>query len=106
MDELRDALHLLGVRDLPCREEVTRAFRVAAKRHHPDVGGDAAQFGRLQSAYRVALAGVPPRRHRAYATAVAPEPTPPPIRRTPPPRPVRQADFGAVFARQLRRHGL
>ncbi|MDG2112278.1 MAG: hypothetical protein P8N02_06660 [Actinomycetota bacterium] len=109
MDELRHAHIVLGLDGPATREQVTRAYRRAAKGKHPDAGGDAADFVELQRAHRMALAAAPSMAHRGYATVVA-DTAPPaadrPTRR-PAPQPAPRAEaFADVFARQLRRHGI
>jgi hypothetical protein len=52
---------LLGVGEHAGPEEVRRAYRRLARTHHPDAGGDAAEFHRLQQAVAVLL-GDPARR--------------------------------------------
>jgi hypothetical protein len=47
---------VLGVRPAATRTEVINAYRVLAKVHHPDTGGDPAQFRRLRVAYENAIA--------------------------------------------------
>lgn len=58
-----EARALLGVGESASAEEVRRAYRRLARTAHPDAGGDAADFHRLQQAVDVLL---------------APRPTPPP----------------------------
>lgn len=107
---------LLGVPPHATTEEVRRVFRRAARRAHPDAGGDAAAFRTVLAARDalVASAGpVPPttrrnwQRLRCTAAAWAPDPPRPsidivdvPRRRatpTPPPTP----DFDALLAAAL-----
>lgn len=45
---------VLGVAMNATEEQVTDAYRTKAKIHHPDVGGDGAEFARLNEAYRMA----------------------------------------------------
>ena len=45
-----DPWRLLGVRPGATADEVARAWRALAARHHPDVGGDAAHFRDLVAA--------------------------------------------------------
>lgn len=42
---------VLGVAPNATREEVREAFRKLAMKHHPDRGGDAAQFAAVRAAY-------------------------------------------------------
>jgi len=43
----------LGVTEDASQEEIKRAFRKLAGQHHPDKGGDTAEFQRIQEAYSV-----------------------------------------------------
>lgn len=57
---LDDALRLLGLTGPADREDLARAFRVAALASHPDrPGGDAARFRAVTAAYRQARAAAP-----------------------------------------------
>lgn len=58
MDRLQAAREL-AVAPGATAEVVERAFRRAARRHHPDVGGDAPAFRRAAEA-RAVLLGPPP----------------------------------------------
>jgi hypothetical protein len=49
----RFAAHLLGVPAGVAPAELRQAYRVLAKTHHPDAGGDAEAFDLLQVALRV-----------------------------------------------------
>lgn len=51
-----DALQLLGLPLTASPEAVRLAWRQLAAQHHPDRGGDAAQFQAARAAYEVALA--------------------------------------------------
>lgn len=46
---------LLGLADTASQDEVRQAWRRLAALHHPDKGGDAAEFTKLSAAYRTAL---------------------------------------------------
>lgn len=48
-----DHYETLGVARTATPEEIKRAYRVLASRHHPDKGGDTAQFQKIEEAYRV-----------------------------------------------------
>ena len=48
-------LELLGLQEGAGSQDIKRAFRRLAKRHHPDKGGDAERFKGLQAAYEQAL---------------------------------------------------
>ena len=47
---------MLGVPPDADEPAIRNAYRALARAHHPDAGGDAADFRRLQGAYRRALA--------------------------------------------------
>ena len=50
---MADLYDLLGLRKGAKRDEIDKAYRDKAKRHHPDVGGDTAQFQAIAEAYMV-----------------------------------------------------
>ena len=50
-----NALLVLGVDPTATHEEIRVAYRDLASRHHPDHGGDAKSFARLQEAYETLL---------------------------------------------------
>ena len=43
----------LGVGETAAPEEIKRAYRKLASQHHPDKGGDTAQFQEIEAAYRI-----------------------------------------------------
>jgi hypothetical protein len=51
----RQALNLLGLEPGATPQAIKRAYRRLAKAHHPDLGGDAEAFHRLEAAYRLLL---------------------------------------------------
>jgi hypothetical protein len=51
----REALRLLGLEPGASPRDIKRAYRHLAKAHHPDLGGDAEAFHRLDAAYRLLL---------------------------------------------------
>lgn len=55
--DLRDAARLLGISWPATRDEIIKAFRRAALRHHPDVGGSDAAMVAVVEARRVLLEG-------------------------------------------------
>lgn len=56
-DPLRlEALQVLGLRWGASREAIKAAHRRLVKRHHPDMGGQAADFHRINAAYQLLLA--------------------------------------------------
>ena len=63
-----DRLRLLGLNpdNHPTADDIRRAYRRLALRHHPDRGGDPAVFGAVADAYRV-LTGGEPARFDAYS---------------------------------------
>lgn len=50
------ALQVLGLRWGASREAIKAAHRRLVKRHHPDMGGQAAEFHRINAAYQLLLA--------------------------------------------------
>lgn len=51
-----ECLQALGLKSPATEREVKRAFRRLARKHHPDVGGEAEAFRNLQQQYEAALA--------------------------------------------------
>src|SRR5207253_940011 len=49
----RDYYDVLGVNKGASADEIKKAFRQAAVKHHPDRGGDEAQFKEINEAYEV-----------------------------------------------------
>ncbi len=47
----QEFLRILGLKIPFTEEDLNEAFRLAAKTHHPDIGGDTKEFIRLQQAY-------------------------------------------------------
>lgn len=111
MDEPGRPLAIRLPRGVP-REHLQRAYRTAAKRLHPDVGGDAVLFRALQADFAAALADLDRPQspaHGHYRTmAVATEPRAiSPDRRSRPGRPAPTSrSFSQVLATQLARHGM
>lgn len=54
-DPRADALRLLGLEPGASQPMIKRAYRRLAKAHHPDLGGDATAFHRLDAAYRLLM---------------------------------------------------
>ena len=54
-DPRADALRLLGLESGATKPMIKRAYRRLAKDHHPDLGGDAQAFHRLEAAYRLLM---------------------------------------------------
>lgn len=81
-----EAAALLGVSPSATPDEVRRAWRMWARAAHPDAGGDAAHFARLEQARRVLLSAPDPVPADAAAAGVAdvyPPPWPEPPARPP-----------------------
>lgn len=53
--DLRHAAELLGVSVDADKAEIRRAYRVASKQYHPDLGGDVRQFTAIQNAYDILM---------------------------------------------------
>lgn len=49
----QEAFRILGVPSSATEEEIKKAYRAAASKHHPDKGGDEVKFKELQEAARV-----------------------------------------------------
>lgn len=50
---MSDHYQTLGVAKTATADEIKRAYRRLASQHHPDKGGDTAEFQRIEEAYRV-----------------------------------------------------
>lgn len=82
--------NVLGVQRSAGRNNVRRAYRRLALRHHPNKGGNPANFRRLQNAYERAMANLLLRANAPARPAPAPaprRPSPRPAPRSSPPRP-------------------
>ncbi len=79
-----DPYRVLGVARTSSPEEIRRAYRLAIRRVHPDVGGDAEAATRLTDAYRLLMD--PERRARWDRESAPPVVRQPPARPAPPPR--------------------
>jgi len=94
-----DPYVVLGVAPSATREAIRAAYRSLARRHHPDLGGDAARMAALNEAWDTLK---DPARRMAYdatrgATPTAPIPAPPfwaPPARPPAPGSGTVLDFG------------
>ncbi|MBV8821948.1 MAG: J domain-containing protein [Ktedonobacteraceae bacterium] len=53
--ERQQALVVLGLPSNATEQQIKRRYRVLAKRHHPDLGGDQQQMQRIAAAYRVLM---------------------------------------------------
>lgn len=62
------AFALLGIDESASPAEVTRAFRRAAKRSHPDHGGDRTEFEAVYAAYDFVRSLPPKRRPNPFVT--------------------------------------
>src|SRR3972149_9810689 len=49
----KDYYKILGIGKTATKEEVKKAFRELAHKHHPDKGGDAARFKEANEAYQI-----------------------------------------------------
>ena len=50
---MQNYYEILGIKENANAEEIKRAFRSLASKHHPDKGGDTAAFQRIQEAYSI-----------------------------------------------------
>jgi curved DNA-binding protein len=50
---MEDYYSILGIQQSASQEEIKRAYRSLASKHHPDKGGDTAKFQKIQEAYSV-----------------------------------------------------
>ena len=50
---MKNYYHILGVTPQATADEIKRAYRKLASQHHPDKGGDTAQFQEIQEAYSI-----------------------------------------------------
>ena len=50
---MSDYYSTLGINRSASQEEIKQAYRRMAKQHHPDRGGDTAQFQKIEEAYRI-----------------------------------------------------
>lgn len=55
-DARMDALSVLGLDQAATQDDIKQAFRRLVKQHHPDVGGSAEAFRRVNDAYQVLIA--------------------------------------------------
>jgi len=79
---LTEALYILGCKNAASLDEVKKAFRKHAKKHHPDVGGNVDKFRQLNEAYQTAQEMFTPPRASPKPTVSSPSRPPP---RPPPP---------------------
>lgn len=68
----KDLYKLLGVKRKATLEEIKKAHRELAKKHHPDQGGDEEKFKEIQEAYRIL--SNPERRERYDTTGRTDDP--------------------------------
>jgi len=54
----QEACKLLDITPPANADDVKKAYRIAAKKHHPDVGGDAEKFKQINTAFELIKAGV------------------------------------------------
>lgn len=57
--ERQQALTLLNLPPNPTKEQIKHRYRVLAKRHHPDRGGDQRQMQRIIAAYDLLMKDQP-----------------------------------------------
>jgi curved DNA-binding protein CbpA len=69
-----NAFALLGIDEFASPAEVTRAFRRAAKRCHPDHGGDRSEFEAVYAAYEFVRSQPRTRRPNPFVTFAATAP--------------------------------
>ncbi len=53
--ERQQALAILGLPPNATRQQIKRRYRILAKQHHPDRGGDPRQMQRIIAAYEVLM---------------------------------------------------
>ena len=71
-----EALQYLGLDAGPSERQVKSAYRAAAKRHHPDYGGDAEMFKRVTEAYEILNGSLAPAPEPSAWSPPRPAPTP------------------------------
>jgi len=54
-ETIAEALEILDLPRFITKEDIRRQYRFLAKKHHPDIGGDAAQMERLNHAYKLLM---------------------------------------------------
>ena len=54
-DPRMDALSVLGLDQAATQDDIKQAFRRLVKQHHPDVGGSAEAFRRVNDAYQLLI---------------------------------------------------
>ncbi len=59
MLERQQALSILGLPPNATRQQIKRRYRVLAKQHHPDRGGDQRQMQRIIAAYELLMKDQP-----------------------------------------------
>jgi DnaJ-domain-containing protein 1 len=59
MLERQQALAILGLPPNATRQQIKRRYRVLAKQHHPDRGGDQRQMQRIIAAYELLMKDQP-----------------------------------------------
>jgi len=55
IEEIENALDILGLPKLITKEDVKRQYHFLAKKNHPDLGGDAMQMEQLNCAYELLM---------------------------------------------------
>ena len=55
LETIEEALEVLELPKLITKKDIQQQYRFLAKKHHPDVGGDASDMERLNAAYRLLM---------------------------------------------------
>ena len=55
VESIEAALEMLELPKLITKEDVRRQYRFLAKKHHPDIGGDAEKMEQLNAAYKLLM---------------------------------------------------
>ena len=68
-----EARIILGVGSNPTADELKKAYRKMAMKHHPDKGGDEEEFKKLNSAYHLLTTGKTTTTHSSGSYNMTPE---------------------------------
>jgi len=55
VEMIEEALDILQLPKLVTKEDIRRQYRFLAKKNHPDIGGDASEMERINSAYKLLM---------------------------------------------------
>jgi DnaJ-class molecular chaperone len=55
VETIEEALDILQLPKLVTREDIRKQYRFLAKKHHPDIGGDAQKMEQLNHAYKLLM---------------------------------------------------